>query len=137
MRTQDEIVARIEKRKANDVLSFEVPQYVSFLNFDTAKPYLVNEAVSEEWNKRDLSNIRDVMTDYMEFAWDKANGCRGISAGRSMMHYQAWLWLEGEWTETEIDALDDYEYYGKPQLIKICEHLGLDASKWDDGERTN
>jgi hypothetical protein len=71
----------------------------------------------------------------MDFAWDKANNGRGISANRSIAHYQAWLWLLGvEWCDT---LMDDYEFYGKPQLIRICEYLGLDPKQWDDGERVN
>jgi len=74
----------------------------------------------------------------MPFAWEKANGCRGISASRSLRHMVAWLWLDGqdEFLEKWND-LRDYEYYGKPQLIAICELYGIDWKKFDDGVRTN
>ncbi len=61
----------------------------------------------------------------------------GLSANRSMSHYRAWLWIEGEWSDEDIAALEDYEDYGKPKLIKICNYLGIDHSKLDDGVRTN
>ena len=71
----------------------------------------------------------------MEFAWDKANNCRGISASRSIDHYSVWIWLLGD--EDKLSDIRDYEYYGKPQLVEICELYGWDHSKWDDGVRTN
>ena len=71
----------------------------------------------------------------MAFAWGKANGRRGLSAGRSLAHYSAWLWLVGN--EELAEEIRKYQFHGKPQLIKICEFLGLDAAQWDDGERTD
>lgn len=72
----------------------------------------------------------------MEFAWGKANGCRGLSAGRSLEHMQAWVWLMGDddfWSELDASIEHAYQYYGKPQLVLICNHYGLDWSQWDDG----
>lgn len=74
-----------------------------------------------------------MMLDYMEFAWDKANNGRGISAMRSMHHYMAWTWMLGD----DLGNLLDYQYYGKDNLVKICKHYGWDHAKWDDGVRRN
>lgn len=75
------------------------------------------------------------MIEYMPFAWEKANNCRGLSAGRSLAHYTAWLWLDGD---NEIwPTLEDYEYYGKDKLVEICNYLGIDSKQWDDGIRKN
>lgn len=52
-----------------------------------------------------------------------------------MRHYHNWLWLLGE--DELANSLLDYEHYGKPHLVKICEYLGLDSSQWDDGLRVN
>jgi hypothetical protein len=75
------------------------------------------------------------MHDYMSFAWDKANNCRGLSAGRSIDHMKAWLWLLGE---SEMAAkIAHFSHYGKPQLRAICERFGWDWRAWDDGEWRN
>lgn len=50
------------------------------------------------------------------------------------MHYVAWMWLLG-YENTE--RWENYEYYGKPELIEICSLLNLDYTQWDDGIRTN
>jgi hypothetical protein len=135
MRTQEEILQRIAARKSEDVFGFEIPYYVNALSFENAKPFLVEGTKPEEWTQQDAEAVRKEAIDYMAFAWEKANNCRGISANRSISHYQAWLWLLGvEWCDR---LWDDYEFYGKPQLIRICEYFGLDPKKWDDGIRTN
>lgn len=136
-RTQDEIVARIEARKSKDVFGFEVSEYVDFLDFEHARQYLKGDATAEQWAEaeRPLTDVRQVMIDYMPFAWQKANNCRGISAGRSLAHYQAWLWLDGN--DELAEQIRTYEYYGKPQLEEICTYLGLDSAQWDNGRRTN
>ncbi len=89
----------------------------------------------DEWEPSSDESIRKEAVDYMEFAWDKANNFRGLSAGRSMDHFTSWLWLLGD---NEIwSSLQQYEYYGKDNLRRICEFLGLDADQWDDGVRLN
>lgn len=134
MKSQDEIVARVEARKGEDVFGFEVSMYIPFLDYAHAKPYLNDDVTSEQW-KKESKTPREKMVDYMPFAWEKANDGRGISAWRSLAHCVAWLWLDGD---TEIwPTLEDYEFYGKPQLIEICKYLGLDSAQWDDGVRVN
>lgn len=137
MRTQTEIVERLESRRAQDVFGFEVSEYVRALDFEHARPYLKEGVTAEEWEPDLMTDdaIRKCAVDYMDFAWEKANGCRGISAWRSLAHYQAWLWLLGD--DELWPTLSDYEYYGKPELRRICEYFGLDADHWDDGVRTN
>jgi len=71
-----------------------------------------------------LLPVRDQMVDYMEFAWEKANDERGMSAYRSMAHYTSWLWLDGD--EYLWKTLEGYTDYGRPQLIEICKYLGID-----------
>lgn len=135
MRTQDDIVTRLEARKPNDFFGFEWQEYIWFLDFEHAKPYLKDSVVECDWEV-EIKTPKEIMIDYMEFAWEKANGCRGISAWRSLAHYTAWLWLDGD-DELWKTIIDDYEYYGKPQLIEICEYLGIDSFKWDNGVRVN
>ena len=68
------------------------------------------------------------MTEYLSFAFSKANDKRGLSAGRSMEHYTSWLWLDGD--EVLHKTLDNYEDYGIPQLIEICKYLGQHHTKY-------
>ncbi len=82
---------------------------------------------------RDRNSVIAEMRDYMSFAWDKANNCRGLSAYRSMVHYKVWLWLL---KDDSIDT-EEYEYYGKPQLAMICKKYGFrneDNGIWKNSE---
>lgn len=137
MRTDDEILARIEARKEEDFFGFELPDLLIRLPFEKARPHVSDEITEAGWTTlpRDRDSVLKEMHEYMSFAWDKANNCRGLSAGRSMCHYMAWVWLVGD--EEVFGDLTDYQYYGKDNLVKICNHYGWDSSQWDDGERTN
>jgi hypothetical protein len=134
MRTQKEILDRIQERRPNDSLNFEWPYYVGALTLDNAKQFLKDDVKESDWKQSKEEEIKADAIEYMGFAWEKANKCRGISAGRSISHYIAWMWLLG-YDNTE--RWEDYAYYGKPQLIEICGLLSLDYKKWDDSVRTN
>lgn len=138
MRTDQEIIARAEAVEKRDWLGFEKGVLVSTLTFEAAKPFLKKDADPANWgepNGRDREAVLAEMLDYMDFAWDKANNCRGISAGRSISYMSAWLWLIGY--DEGAEQIRDYTHYGKPQLRAICEHFGWDWRKWDDGEWKN
>lgn len=141
MRTQDEIVERTLARFERDIFDFEVPAYLAALDAEHLKLLqdkgILKPDVDMSKVKRLLVTDEDVLKDareYMEFAWEKANGCRGISASRSLLHYKAWMWLLGE---DQFEDIEDYEYYGKDHLVRLCHYLGLDPNQWDDGVRTN
>lgn len=135
MRTDEEILTRIESVKADDWLGTQISDLLVRLPFEKAHPYLKPDMTADEWKvvPRDRDAMLAEMLDYMPFAWDKANNCRGISAGRSMDHYSVWTWLAGD----DLGDLRRYNYYGKNNLVRICKHYGWDAGQWDDGERTN
>jgi hypothetical protein len=133
-RTQEEIVQRIKKRVENDPFGFEIPFYFEYLDYDHAKEFLNDDVTKEQYTPPDKTP-KERMADYMKFAWEKANACRGISAWRSLAHYIAWLWLDGD--DVLWPTLEHYEFYGKPQLRKICEYLSLDADHYDDNIRVN
>ena len=142
MPTPEEILKRIESRKNNDFLGFEINEYIVFLPYKLAKPYLKKDTKKKEWNPPVLTKdyMLQKMKDYMPFAWEKANNCRGFSANRSIEHYIAWVWLAGDTglsatIEKEYD--NNYEYYGKPILEKICKHYNWDYKEWDNRIRTN
>lgn len=125
MRSQDEIVARIEGRKDGDPLGFEVTEYMMALDFNHAKPYLEDGVT--EWKARTQEETLQKAEDYMPFAIKKAEGERGISANRSIMHYIAWLWLLEEddlLGEVEREYEDNYHDYGMDILRLIADHFG-------------
>jgi len=136
MRTDDEIIERVRSIKDRDFFGFEIGDLVSCLPFDKAKEFLNADAKEEDWGEvyaHDRESMLKQMLDYMPFAWKKANNGRGLSAGRSMAHYNAWIWLAGD----DLGDMSDYQFYGKDNLVKICDHYGWDAKQWDDGVREN
>lgn len=139
MRTQDEIVKRIEERKTDDIFGFEWTEYILWLDFEHGKPYLKDEAKKEDWDYPIKETGLNKIRNYMEFAWGKANNCRGISASRSISHMIAWLWIDDNpiWEEVEKMYKNNYCYYGKDILVFICEKLDIDYKHLDDGIRTN
>ncbi len=144
MRTQEEITERIDGRQERDVLGFEWHEYVGALGWEHGKQYLKEDTklIEDDWELEfpTQESIMARMKDYMEFAWDKANNCRGISASRSIAHYVAWIWLYGddEFAKEIEGAFDhNYEYYGKDILAKICDKYGWDYKQWDDSRRSN
>lgn len=140
MRSQAEIIQRIQDAKKRDLLGFEWQEYFRAATKETAETFrgivFKADANLSDWEQefKTDKDIRDCCIKYMDFAWEKANGFRGISASRSMAHYRAWLWLLGE---DDFEDIMDYEYYGKEHLRRICRFLGLDPDKWDDGVRLN
>ncbi len=137
VRTQDEIVTEIERIKKDDFFGFKTTDLLGYLDFDHAKQYLKPECTEKDWEQSpsDRDSILLEMEKYMDFAWDKANNERGLSAGRSMAHYTAWVWMIGD--EDKFGDLEEYQYYGKDNLRKLCETYGWDADQWDDGVRHN
>jgi hypothetical protein len=137
MRTDEEILARIEERGASDFFGFETSDLIVRLPYEKAKKFLKEGVTEADWKNdvapRDRESILKEMEEYMTFAWEKANGCRGISASRSISHYMSWIWLAGD----DLGDLTDYQYYGKDELVKICEFYGWDHTQWDDGIRSN
>lgn len=140
MRSQEEIIARAIARSSEDFFGFEVNEYLRALtteNLEGLKGSLINEEADLAEHEPDLTSdekLKAQCIEYMSFAWDKANGCRGISASRSLYHYKAWLWMLGE---DQFEEIDNYQFYGKDELVKICHYLDLDPAEWDDGVRTN
>lgn len=128
-------MARISEVEDRDFFGFERNDLIGTLPFENAKQFLKDGVASESWKptSRSRESVLAEMLDYMPFAWEKANGGRGISASRSMSHYSAWVWLAGD----DLGDLTEYQYYGKDNLRRICEHYGWDADKWDDGIRVN
>lgn len=136
-RTDDEIRSRIAELEHRDFFGFVRSDLIDYLPYADAKPFLKEGVTEADWTPRprDDDAIIGQIREYMPFAWEKANDCRGLSASRSMNHMQAWLWMLGH--DEAAAALDDYELYGKPQLRAICERFDIDWRALDDGRWTN
>jgi len=138
MRTDQEILAQIEATESMDWIGTQANELVSYLSFDAAKPLLKPEAREAAWGEvvpRDNESVTAQILGYMPFAWDKANNCRGISAGRALDHMRVWLWMLSNDKAAEFFSF--YDYYGKPQLRAICEAFGWDWKQWDNGQWSN
>lgn len=133
-RTQDEIVARIRGVEPRDIFGFERGDLLEYLDWEHAKEFLNLDARAEDFKITDVEPAAKIER-YLPFAWDKANNCRGISANRSMCHMAAWLWLDGH--DRMADEVHDYNFYGKPHLVRISELYGVDWKELDDGEWVN
>lgn len=135
MRTDAEILARLDEIQERDFFGAESDDLVVRLPFNLASSFIMDTLKESDWVQlpRDRDSVMKEMLDYMPFAWEKANNYRGLSAARSLSHYTSWVWLCGD----DLGDLLHYEFYGKDHLVRICKHYGWDASKWDDGVRLN
>lgn len=122
LRTFEEIAEQCKKIAKDDMLGWNIPDYVSYLPYKYAKEYLKDDVTEESW-KEDLKeytldNVIAVMKDYLSFAFGKAEGERGISSNRNIDHYKNWFWLLGE-DEMSEGCWDNYHSYGLPKLRVI------------------
>ncbi len=134
-RSHDEIVEKIRNIK-NDIFAVKIGDLIVCLPYDLAKEFFRDDATEEDFNKANVTAEPKVVAkwivDYLPFAWEKANDCRGLSALRSLDHFTIWMWLLGFDVE-----FDDYEYYGKQQLRAISECFGFDWRAHDNGRWVN
>ena len=129
MRTYKEILSRINQIAPFDRFGFETSYLLEFLPYNALPEKMQEHADPCSWVAMDRTeeHIRTRMIDYMSYAWEKANDERGISAYRSMCHYNVWLWMLGEdWG----DLTEGYTDYGKPTLRRLCDFLSLDAAQF-------
>lgn len=136
-RTQEEIVQRIKEVMEYDFLGIQAGDLIDYLDYDHAKEYLREDVTREQWEKISEERLTPAaeIEKYMEFAWNKANSCRGLSAARSLNHMCSWLWLDGE--DELAKQILNYSHYGKPELVAICEKYGIEWAKYDNGEWVN
>jgi hypothetical protein len=142
MRSDEEILERITVEKRNDPLGLSISDLVVCLPFDVASSngFVKEGATREEWDKyvssRDPEDVKKEITEYLEFAWDKAIGHRGISAIRSIGHIRNWVWLTGD--DEALKFVEDewnYPQYGVPVLKYVSERFGYEWPKDEYTER--
>jgi hypothetical protein len=124
-RTQDEIVQRIRDTRDDDWAGFRAEVLLSRLDFEHAREFLKPTATPAEWAKDPPpESVEEEARDYMAFAWGKAIGHRGISAGRSIDKIGEFLWLLGRDDTLERFEQADYAQYGAPALALACREMG-------------
>jgi hypothetical protein len=130
-RTNDEILKKI--KSDDSFLPFGTELLIDYIDYTSAKEFLqedfIKKVESGEEKYKKITDIKEAtqdFLDYMVFAWGKAMDERGISASRSIIKLNTWMWLLGRDDIVEILNDDDlYNPYGAPALIKACEILGI------------
>ncbi len=140
----DRIVSLGEDPSA-DMFGVERSRLLESLPWETAKGFLGQDSTHTEegWEVERTRTRKSVIAQirgYLEFAWGKANQCRGLSAQRSMSHFKGLIWLMGseldglyEWIGTE----EHYSFYGKPALVRVSDLVGFDWKRADNDEWRN
>lgn len=127
LRTKEEAIAWCDGR--NSPFGFEQEVIVEFLTFEEARRWLKPEATSDGWPEPAAltsESVTEKMRGYMDFAWSKVAGHRGLSASRSIQKMSAWLYLLGD--DDLLNLCNDprqYPQYGAPILKAICEKYGF------------
>ena len=141
MRTYDEIIEFYEKHKQQDYLGTYAGDLLLYLPWEKIIPYVKDDSPDkkEEWEK-DRSELTDEavkkeLVGYLDFAFGKAYGGRGISSSRSIEHFASWLFLLGD-DELFNFATDDRNYpmYGIPVLNKIRAKYAPEYTKYPEDE---
>ena len=138
MHSTKEIVEYYREHKEEDWGGFIFEVVGVFLSGDEAREFCKPDADLSDWPLEELSEERvlETMRDYMELAWDKARGHRGISADRSVQKMAAWLWILGDDEMVAFaEADDNYAQYGVPILKRISEKYGFPVPSGEDVER--
>lgn len=125
MRTHEEIRRRVAELSENDFFGFQRGDLLGCLPREEMPAKLL-EGLEADYKAlpADRENVIARMRDYMPFALDKAEDHRGLSASRSISHFQAWTWLLGDEDYRAIDW-DRYGPYGVPILKQLCEKYGF------------
>jgi hypothetical protein len=96
---------------------------------------LVPEMVKKHYKEENQNiTLEEILVDFagrMEFSWEKAEGCRGISASMNIGELEDYFELMGRDDLKEIVSDDGtYDPYGAPSLINVCVALSIPVPKW-------
>lgn len=134
MKNVEAIKQKMKDIEADDFLGFTRGDLIDALPFDDAKEYLKEGVTKKQWENhsgrlKTDSNVIAAMRDYLKFAYEKAEGQRGISANRSINHYQAWSFLIDDKLHKWINEAyaTNYNSYGIPILDHIKKWLSTQA----------
>ena len=128
MKTDDQILERIDYvEKKLDPMGLSTSDLIFRLGYKAGKQFLKADVTEKEYNTQLLGskNKKDIikeMEEYLSFAFEKATDERGISANRSLLHYQNWFWLIGD-QDFADSIFKDFSNYGLEKLKEIEKKL--------------
>lgn len=129
IRNQQEIMDRFNSEESKDLFGTQMTDLLGFMDYENVKPHLIKEFIEkvekgeEVWTPK--TDAKKEILNYLDFAYEKAENQRGLSAGRSMLHFKTWIWLDDDKFYNEIlPLIDNYTNYGIPALDKIAAHYG-------------
>lgn len=137
-RSYRDIVSRLAQIRAKDYYGYESADLLAYLPWSYARPFIRVQSGVSAWSEH-YPVLNPPLAEALLLlprAWDAANGKRGLSVLRNMEHFKAFFWLGG-YDEGVCAHFDDYEYFGKPQLVLASEVLGFDWQTHDDKKWLN
>ncbi len=81
MKTQEEILARMNGKEHQDLFETQHSDLLIYLDFENAKEFLKEGVTKEEFDKCKKESPKWEIKEYMSFALDKCTRHRGLSAG--------------------------------------------------------
>lgn len=125
MRSFEEIVEKI--KGSTSLFGFDAEVMVGYLPFEAAAPLLKEGARAEDWEQEPYTRSAVIadMARYLEFAWEKVQHHRGLSALRSIEKIGAYLWLLGDDDVLNRFREAPYAQYGAPGLKLAADAYGL------------
>ena len=128
---QESIVKRIEQIRASDMFGEFVPKLVGFLDYEHAKPFLVDEATKESWGEHYGDEmLRIELHRYIDDWWkQKVEDGRGISCHRGRAQVVNLLFLAGveAWLSIGIDSDEgiDGGWYQEDAYNTVADIFGM------------
>ena len=128
MRTQEEIMKRMGEVK--DLLNIQKSDLGAYLEWENLKsfvqPELVHDVESGKKVRKQLTDPKEEILDYLPFAFKKVKEKNGLSCVRSLYHFKSWIWLDDPAFYEAIvkDIETPAEDFGKATLNKIAKHYG-------------
>jgi len=127
-RTTEEIISRLQGRET-PVIDFGAMQLAAALPYEDAEPYLREDVTQEEFEEVAPTEgppsqwAKGQIESYLDFAIEKAENERGLSAMRSVQKMREWVWLLGD--QEVYDAFEeaDYNPYGLPKLAVVESYI--------------
>lgn len=135
LRTEVELLWRLEAVKSNDFMWSKTEIISSFLSFDKAKHLFKQEYIDkvESWEseytyKKTIDECVKYFLWYLQFAWWKSLDERWLSAGRSIEKLWELLYIMSFDELSELINNDSlYNPYWMPALIEVSQKLWIEV----------
>jgi hypothetical protein len=137
-RTQDEIKARYEAE--NDMFGFAREVLAESMNLTSLAAHGYDITQLDGWEPVAGDKLETNAREYLDFAIEKIEGHRGISASRSVDKLTAYAWLLGRDDVVQAMAEAGYAQYGAPKIKAFATTLGwrwpddVDLNRMADGD---